>query len=200
MISRGISKLPGRWIALYDKMYERNPYTTAAGTMAAKSGGCDVVAQLLQDQTCDIDYKRTAKFSFFCTFYAGCFQHAVFNVLYSRLFPGKGFTVAIQKTAMDNFIHSPFVYLPTFYVYKSVTDGRSCFDGLFEYRYCGAEVLKSCWALWIPAQFLAFYAVPPNFRILYNATVGCVWEVILSYLLPLKDEFPKNGRKENDPT
>lgn len=153
--------------------------------MGSKAGSCDIVAQLLQKQSEDsLDIVRTAKFTFFCVTYVGMFQHCVFNVLYPRLFPGDGLVPAIKKTLCDNFIHSPFVYLPSFYVYKNLAGGRSATAGLREYREEGLQVLKGCWGLWLPAQMLCFSVVPPSFRILFNAGVGCVWEVALSYMSP----------------
>ena len=153
--------------------------------MGSKAGTCDVIAQLLQSQPGDpLDARRTVQFTFFCVVYVGMFQHGVFNVLYPRLFPGEGFVPALKKTLCDNFVHSPFVYLPSFYVYKSLASGQDAAAGLREYREEGLRVLQGCWGLWLPAQLLCFSVVPPSFRILFNAAVGCVWEVALSYMSP----------------
>lgn len=176
----------------YDIAYENNPYRTAGGTMAIKAGFCDVFAQKLLDPDCEMDYKRVAKFTIFCVAYVGCFQHAVFNVFYPCLFPGSGWRVAVKKTMFDNFVHSPFVYLPTYYIYKSVVDKGTIVEGFQVYHSTGLSILRQCWGLWIPAQFIGFAFVPANFRILYNAGVGCAWEVLLSYNVPLK-ETPRGG-------
>lgn len=51
-------------------------------------------------------------------------------------------------------------------------DGESASKGLSEYRAEGWTVLNACWGVWIPAQFINFYVVPKNFRILFIACVG----------------------------
>jgi protein Mpv17 len=153
--------------------------------MGSKAGTCDLIAQNLQRQPGDsLDFARTAKFTLFCVTYVGMFQHCVFNVLYPRIFPGEGFVTALKKTLFDNFVHSPFVYLPSFYIYKNIAGGRGAVAGLEEYRDEGLRVLQGCWGLWLPAQMLCFSVIPPTFRIMFNAGVGCVWEVALSYMSP----------------
>ena len=82
-------------------------------------------------------------------------------------------------------MHSPFLYLPTYFCFRAAAEGGHVMDGLREYRDEGFNVLKACWGVWVPAQFFNFWLVPRNFRILYIAGVGSLWEVILSYLAPL---------------
>jgi hypothetical protein len=191
MIRLAVQMLPGRFAAWYDTMYTKHPFSMAAATMGCKASSCDIIAQKIRDPDCVIDYKRTGKFTVFCISYVGCFQHFVFNIFYPRLFPGTGFKVAVKKALFDNFVHSPFLYLPTYYVYKNITDMGSIKDGLNEYNEEGFDVLKSCWGLWLPAQLVGFYFIPANFRILYNAGVGCLWEILLSYVAPLEETKKK---------
>ena len=196
-----------RW---YDSAYKKHPFTAAGSTMAIKAGLCDFIAQKLSNPSCDLDYFRAAKFSFFCISYVGCFQHMVFNILYPRLFPGSGWKTALKKTLFDNFVHSPFVYLPAYYSYKGLIElqydsgnvtgsgvSAAVASGLQEYREKGLSVLYSCWGLWIPAQLINFAIIPPNFRILYNAAVGCLWEVYLSSTSPCQD-VDSNSRRNSD--
>lgn len=75
------------------------------------------------------DVMRNIKFAAFCWLYVGSFQHFVYNVAFKRLFPGSGvactaecpcpeaacatgMVVAFKKAIADNFVHSPFLYLP----------------------------------------------------------------------------------------
>lgn len=173
---------------MYDAVYTKSPMVTAGCTMGFKAGGCDIVAQKFENPEGSLDVARIAKFSLFCLAYVGAFQHIVFNVVYTKLFPGAGILVAAKKTLFDNFVHSPFLYLPSYYTYKSMVEGGSVEEGLVQYRNEGMDVLKACWALWIPAQLAIFYVLPPNFRIVANAVVGCLWEVGLSYLSPLRPD------------
>ena len=154
--------------------------------MALKAGVCDSIAQLLYDPSTELDIARTAKFTLFCVGYVGSFQHVLFNEIYPRIFQGSGRKIAMKISLMDNFIHSPFLYLPTYYAFRSVSDGGSITEGLRDYYHEGLETLLSCWGLWVPAQFFNFWLIPKNMRILFIAVVGSLWEVVLSVSAPMK--------------
>ena len=53
--------------------------------------------------------------------YVGSFQHLLFNRVSPRLFPGEGMVPAVKCALFDNFVHSPFLYLPAYYSYQSFT-------------------------------------------------------------------------------
>lgn len=178
--------------SVYDRAYEQAPMMCSGATMAVKAGVCDTVAQKLTDWDAELDIARIGKFTLFCVGYVGSFQHIMFNVVYPRLFRGTGMRVAVQMSLFDNFVHSPFLYLPTYYSFRNVSEGGSIADGFREYRDEGFGVLKACWGVWVPAQFLNFWLVPKNFRILYIAAVGSLWEVILSSLAPMATESESN--------
>lgn len=179
-------KAPRSLVRWYDKTYVKYPLTMSGLTLGFKAGGCDIVSQKYSNPDCELDMPRIAKFTCFCVFYVGSFQHVLFNIVYPKIFVGNGFKVAAQMALFDNFVHSPFLYLPTYYSFKSVVEGNSVKDGLSEYYEEGLEVLKACWGVWVPAQLINFWIIPKNFRIAYIAVMGSVWEVVLSYLAPMK--------------
>jgi len=158
--------------------------------MGSKASFCDLLAQWYEDPEVPVDWSRCGKFTFFCVAYVGSFQHVVFNTIYPRIFTGTGPIRAVQCALFDNFVHSPFLYLPTYYTYRSFTSHGSITDGLQQYKEEGFGVLKACWGIWVPAQFVNFWLVPPNFRILFIAGMGSVWEVVLSYMAPMKHTGP----------
>mmetsp|Transcript_22378 Transcript_22378/g.37428 ORF Transcript_22378/g.37428 Transcript_22378/m.37428 type:complete len:206 (+) Transcript_22378:87-704(+) len=191
-----------RKVALqYDRMYSKYPIPTAASTMIMKASACDATAQKIENPCCRLDYPRMARFALFCACYVGAFQHILFNTVYTRLFPGDGFKVAVQKTLFDNFVHAPFIYLPTYYAYKNIFIGAGLYAAVDEYKDNSIHVLQNCWMLWVPAQFCTFYVIPPNFRILFNAAVGIVWEVIMSSMSPMRigstNSANSNSRSRN---
>lgn len=120
-----------------------------AGGSGADSGG--------------IDFARVAKFVAFNIFYEGSFQHVLFNVWYPRMFPGGTIISAMKMAIFDNLVHTPFLYLPTYYAFKAVVvDGTQPKDGLVEYYREGMGVVVACWTVWVPAQVLIFWKVPPK--------------------------------------
>uniref|UniRef100_A0A7S2HE64 Peroxisomal membrane protein MPV17 n=1 Tax=Zooxanthella nutricula TaxID=1333877 RepID=A0A7S2HE64_9DINO len=175
-------------VAAYDTLYGRRPLSTAAVTLGVKAGCCDVVAQKLAQPGCELDVPRIAKFGVFCMFYAGSFQHLLYNVVYPRLFVrGSGVALALQMSAFDNLVHVPFLYLPAYYAYRGLLLGDGFKASMEKYRHEGLDVLPACWAIWGPAQCITFWLVPPNFRIAFAGAVGAVWEAVLSYKAPLHD-------------
>jgi len=160
--------------------------------MAAKAGLCDVCAQKYAQPEVELEWLRIGKFMVFCVGYVGSFQHVLFNRVYPRLFTASSsFVAAVQMALFDNFVHSPCLYLPCYYSFKSLVEGDSVAKGLQQYSQDGFSVLTACWGIWIPAQLLNFWLVPKNFRILYIAVTGSVWEVVLSYLAPMTAEAPE---------
>ena len=74
----------------------------------------------------------------------------------------------------------------------------SLMDGFNQYREEGLGVLKACWGIWVPAQFLNFWLVPPNFRIAFIACMGSVWEIVLSYMAPMVHTGPLTEPHQED--
>ena len=121
---------------------------------------------MMDDPNISFDYMRNLKFTAFCWLYVGSFQHFVFNILFPYLMPGTGTFIAIKKAICDNFVHSPFLYCPCYYACRAMFRGDSPSVGLHEYWEQGWDVLKACWAVWVPGQFINFFLMPPQYRIM----------------------------------
>ena len=183
-----------RWERLYDAW----PYTMAGLIVGTKAVGSDLTAQIYEqagNESFEMDVVRNMKFTAFCFFYVGSFQHWVYNVVFPRLIPGTGLLVALKMSLLDNGFYSPFVYMPAYYSTKAMFAGQSPVEGLKEYRENGAEVLKALYSVWIPAQFINFLLMPPQYKIMYITVVGFFWEVILSHLAPMVEEAPEAAPK-----
>jgi len=178
-----------RIAASYDKFYERWPKFTAGITMGGAAGACDIVAQKIEKPSMrmkDLDLLRVFHFSMYNGIFCGAFLQVVYNVYYPAMFTGSVVAQAIKLTLFDNFIFGPFLYLPSYYVYKSLADGRTSLAGLVDYVEGGWDVVLACAGVWVPTQYITFVYVPPNFRILFHAVVGILWDIVLSYLVPME--------------
>ena len=167
--------------------HQPKPNNSDSPTSSLSFQGGDHSANALEGS---LDFSRVLKFMSFNVFYEGSFQHVLYNVLYPRLFPVVGssslFSVALKMSVFDNLVHTPFLYLPAYYAFKSVVvDETHALEGLREYYREGLVVLVACWTVWVPAQVLIFWKVPPNFRIATTAAFGTLWDVILSYMAPM---------------
>jgi len=84
------------------------------------------------------------------------------------------------KVAFDNFIHTPFVYFPSYYMATGVVKGKSLaeiWDNTQE-TYL-ANNAASC-ALWVPGTMAIFSVVPIHLRVIANNTVNMCWNSIMS--------------------
>jgi len=165
---------------------------TAGATIGIKASGCDLAAQQYAGDV--RDFGRTVKFATFCALYVGIFQHLVWNCLYPRLFPGTSLAVALRKAAFDNFVHTPLLYLPSYYLFKHVAEGGSPRKALDEYVREGRSVVCASWVFLVPAQVVMFALVPPNFRIGYIGVVGTLWQVVLSHMAPMEAALSQSSK------
>ena len=130
-------------------------------------------------------------FTTFGFFYLGGFQYYLYNVKFAqwcgtitRMSGHLG--SAPFKTFLDQFIHHPFIYFPTFYALKATIEQRPLLEGadsaLARYR---SEILQSCqalWSVWVPAQIINFTFVPRHLRIPFVAATSFGWTIILSVM------------------
>ena len=72
---------------------------------------------------------------------------------------------AIIQTALDNFVTSPFLYLPTFYLSTGYLRGYDPLASMTRLHKEWWPSCVSCWKLWIPAQLLNFAFVPTYLRL-----------------------------------
>ena len=177
-----------RW---YSECYVKWPYIMAFGTCVCKGSISDNITQTKLEQNSksqnEFDWKRNVRFSVWSGLYCGSFQHLVYNVFYSRLFPVITPMNRIAVTIVDCFGHVPFVAMPNYYIFRSLILGGSAVDGVYDYWNEKWNVLSAYWKLWIPAMFCIMSFVPYEFRILSIGVVSIVWLAILSYLAPMID-------------
>ncbi len=175
----------------YSYFYAKYPKSSAGLTMAIGAAGCDAFAQYIADPDAKImnyDHKRIAHFAAYNAVMCGALWQLLYNVYYPKWFRGSHLSTSIQATIFDNFVQTPLVYLPSYYAYKSLAESRTLVDGMQDYRRDGVKMVFTCAAVWVPAQFITFFYCPPQYRILFNAVVGLGWDVLLSYLVPMKTD------------
>lgn len=132
-----------------------------------------------------LDIKRNLRFSTWSGAYCGAVQHFVYNVLYLRLFPGIHLSSKLAATTVDTLIHGPLVYLPTYYVCKSLLTGGSATDGLTEYSGNLWDIVTAYWKVWCPTVLITMTVMPMEFRILFISGVSLFWLMLLSYKAPM---------------
>ena len=76
-------------------------------------------------------------------------------------------------TLLDNFVHVPFCYIPSFYVGTSLLRGEGAESSLASLRNNWWESVTACITFWLPAQFVIFSMVPPAGRVRCVAAGDC---------------------------
>jgi hypothetical protein len=105
----------------------------------------------------DFDLTRHAAFCAFGFAYLGGFQYWLYNVKFTqwcgpltRAF-GHRATAPI-KTFIDQGIHHPFLYFPSFFAIKAAVSGQPLSAAAEKYRAEIWDSVKALWMVWVPAQ------------------------------------------------
>lgn len=172
---------------LYNKTAKSHPVATGIITSGLKTSAADLFAQKVIEKKEEFDWTRHSAFCLFGFAYLGGFQYWLYNVKFvqwcepiRKLVGHIG--VAPLKTALDQCIHHPFVYFPTFYVIKALVEDKPASYALNKYKTEIWDSVKALWTIWVPAQVVNFAFVPRHLRIPYVAGVSFLWTVVLSVM------------------
>jgi hypothetical protein len=174
----------GRW---YNETAKRHPVATGVWTSGLKTSAADAFAQKVLEGREEMDWKRHATFCTFGFVYLGGFQYWLYNVKFTQWcgpitsrFGHKA--SAPIKTFIDQAIHHPFVYFPTFYAIKASVTGKPMSYAVDKYKSEIWTSMKTLWTVWVPLQLINFAFVPRHLRVPYVAGVSFGWTMILSVM------------------
>eukprot|EP00966_Prymnesium_polylepis_P080406 1862718-Prymnesium_polylepis.1 len=136
---------------------------TDIGFATASGGAADAVCQALEagcsgERTRRFDWRRSFAFASFTGMYIG----GVCTGIYS-LYP-RAARLLLQRTPsareeglvatiVDNFVHVPFCYIPSFYVGTSLLRGEDAVSSLASLQSNWRESVGACITFWLPVQF-----------------------------------------------
>jgi hypothetical protein len=143
-------------------------------------------------------------FSSFSGLYTGAichFVYALYPPVVLRFFPAwfaqSPLRVGLGCTFLDNGVHSPFAYLPAFYLWVDTVQGASVGSALEHLKREWLEVWLHCIGMWIPLQALNFSLVPAAHRVVFVNACNLVWMVVLDWLSN-REERAKEGSGAKD--
>jgi hypothetical protein len=137
------------------------------------------------------------------------YDRYLYTVLMTRHFPTyiQGVFLpanVLKATVVDNFLITPMLFFPCYYVFKDVLapaasgsplrDGstsptkRSVVAALQHYQEEGKEQLSGVWAVWIPAHLVMFSVVPIHLRVAYSNCIAFTYSFVLSFLTARLDK------------
>lgn len=167
----------------------RYPYLSAFIICSIKASAADTVAQVSaiskNEKAKKIIFccKRNIGFTLYGGFYMGIFQEFLYNGIFPFLFGhDTKILTAAKKVFFDMLIVSPFLALPLAYIIKSPLYKQTFKEGIDKYidDVNNNSLLKHCWTIWFPVQFLTFTIVPTHLRIGFIAAISFFWMILFS--------------------
>eukprot|EP01079_Euglenida_sp_SAG-EU17-18_P002957 gene2957-3529_t len=165
----------GGW---YATQLATRPLLTKAVTSAAIGGACDMFCQLAIQRDRAYSAARTARMALLGGAMIGPALHFWYNLLNSAI-PGATAANAIQRLLLDQLVFAP-IFCASFFAALFTLEGRpGQLPAHLRENYC--KVVLANWQLWVPAQFINFYAVPPLYQVLFANMVALVWNTYLNW-------------------
>lgn len=145
----------------------------------------DYIAQCMEGRT-KLDQKRVAVYVVWCNLVGEFYTRPWACLLCPRWFPtfvdGQIHLLNIfNALVLENFVLSPFLYLPAFYLFKNAADG--CFNAkasLMQYKKEFWPQMRAMWLLWIPATLINLIFVPTHMRAVWTGLIGRIWVTAMS--------------------
>ena len=167
-----------------------NPFLSAVLMGGFKNGIIDLSMQYFTNNKKSINWKRVCLFAIFGFSYTGGGQYILFNKIFPRILPGGINYGKVKKwliggIILDNFIHMPFIYMPTFYWMREYTYSNNISNainnGLKYHRNFFIEDVTMQACIFIPFQTFNLGFNPPHLRIPALCPASMLWVSILSF-------------------
>jgi len=175
-----------------------HPFAFGVTLSTFKTSLSDLIVQKGIEGRDEIDWPRNFTFASFGCFYLGCFQYGLYVKGFTRLFPNaesfakksireklkdkKGLLCLFKQVFLDQGIHHPLIYFPTFYMTREfvTADKPDYGKSLSLYRNNIQEDLTALWKIWVPATIINFAFMPMWARIPWVAGTSLLWTSVLS--------------------
>ena len=170
---------------LYNKFLIKNPITSNLITGCILGFSGDLICQVIVEKKNEYDTKRLFSFTTFSTLYHGLVNPLIYNS-YPNILPTKlkisPIKFGITCSIIDNFIHVPFLYTPSFFLSTSLLQGNGWNSAFVSMKNGLVPSITACWTMWIPLQFINFTFVPSHMRPTF-VNVGClVWSIVIDHI------------------
>ena len=176
------------------------PLTLSLFTATGKTAAADILTQLYLEDAAEVSARRVGVFTVFGFWYLGGFQYWLYVRCFARWFPSAarfgehatlrarwndtaGLVDLAKQCAAGNFLHIPFIFLPSFYLTQELTSHglqdaspRAALDA------CRRNWWSDCcaaWAIWLPGHAV-FFSVPLWLRLPVNHAMSFCYVCVLS--------------------
>lgn len=172
-------------------LYQRHPIRMNVLTGGCLAGAADIVCQKWVEDVESIDLRRLGALTAFGCAYTGgacIYIYRSYNYIVPLTSPHRAF----YKTVIDNFVHCPLIYTPTFYITTGIMQGQNFEQAREELVSRYWETTIACWLFWVPVMWGNFSLLPANMVVLSMQCSNLVWNVILDYIAHRTHEVLEN--------
>jgi protein Mpv17 len=178
----------------YGDLLVTHPLETKVGTAAVLATVGDAIAQKSSEASKEYDPTRGMSFALFAVMYTGAFQHywfgwentklaftaAEISPTLALLFASSAAFLPIAKLVLNQFVVVPFLYMPLFFAFTGHMAGLSEEESLARAKQMYGPILLRNYFYWLPAQFIQFAVIAPEWQIPYVCFASLIWTIILS--------------------
>jgi len=180
----------------YLDMLESQPMLTRCVTCALLNGLGDIFSQLVVEQQ-QLNAKRCATFTALGLLFVGPILTTWYGFLGGAV-TAPGATGVVISLVLDQLLFAP-VFIGAFMAVLTTIEGKPA-NIVPKLKQDLPEAVKVNWMLWVPAQAINFWFVPPNLRVLAVNVVALAWNVYMSFqshkeVLPVPEAVPAASGK-----
>lgn len=178
-----------RIAAWYSAKLTSHPITTKAVTGGAIAAGGDLLCQggtststrnWYDFLTQEWDVMRTARFGLIGSTFVAPVCHYWYAYLH-KYHAGASAAQISKRVALDQLVCTPpfmVVWLSSLWTLEGSVPPNQLPQAVTQAM---PDVMKASWILWVPMQYLNFYAVPLKYQVLFTNVVELAWNAYLSF-------------------
>mmetsp|Transcript_31628 Transcript_31628/g.104821 ORF Transcript_31628/g.104821 Transcript_31628/m.104821 type:complete len:233 (-) Transcript_31628:322-1020(-) len=119
----------------------------------------------------NLDMRRAASIGAFGFFYSGGLQRLIYQKFDASFGTKATMQVVAKKVAADSFLHGPILYVPAFYMFTGLLQGKSLDEAFGRLSAMYKDTVATYLMIWPAAMFGLFWAVPEARR---TVTLACL--------------------------
>eukprot|EP01025_Chloroclados_australasicus_P060557 TRINITY_DN7786_c0_g1_i1.p1 TRINITY_DN7786_c0_g1~~TRINITY_DN7786_c0_g1_i1.p1 ORF type:complete len:207 (-),score=16.05 TRINITY_DN7786_c0_g1_i1:261-881(-) len=156
---------------------------TKAWTCALLNGLGDFICQQFIESGTGFDLRRFITFAFLGAVLVAPGLHYWYTLL-NQMISKPGLLPGVYRMILDQFLWAPLfvgLFITTLMTINTLPQFIKYEEIQAKLHQDWFDTVKLNWTLWVPAQTLNFWLVPPNLQVLVANITAIIWNVILSY-------------------
>jgi len=169
----------------FQSLYRNHPVKMNVITGGTLGCVADIVCQRYVEDAKSLDLRRLAAMTMFGSSYTGfavTYIYGSYKFILPAALRSTTARQALGSTVIDNFVHCPLIYTPTFYITTGMMQGQTYEEAKHELVSRYWETATACWVFWFPAMLGNFYLLPPQLIVAVMQVENFAWNIIIDYI------------------